>query len=651
MIKILSNTKQTLHLLSKGQLKDYYTEADLQTAEKLIHFITPRANAVGILNENYIQTPTDIYVIKEVNRIDADWVEVFGKLDTDALKATIITSYDSTERLISDVLVDVLTATGWTYTLHDLPTKRRTVRMEETYAHAIILEAMKLYGFEVWFDSLNKVVHVYQVMGSNRGAYVYSDLNMRKMEQQADTYDFKTRLYAYGKDGLSFASINGGKAYVENHITSTKILEAIWKDDRYTDMASLMADAQARIDILSKPRESFTIEVVELSKLNPTYTILDFQLGDSVAVIDKINNQRDTQRIVKLTDYPITPEQNIIELANSKITMVQTSDTDAIKAAVDAVSDEIVVVQTELMLAIDAATAQITGANGGNLVIRTDPEGKPYELLIMDTGDVLTATNVWRWNTGGLGYSNSGYNGAYGTAITSSGQINADFITAGTLSASLIKAGVFSDVNGINTIDMNNGNFSLAGGAITYDGSTLAVNADIDFSANNSINNKVSDAVGPLTTAITNLQTDLADTADDIRSEIATTYVTGGTLESYKTAISTELNQTKTDFTFNFNNVLTEVETVDGKVNTKFTELTDYIRFVDGKIVLGKETSEITLEIINDRISFLQLGSEVAYISNNVLYITDGRFLTSLRIGNFSYTPRTNGNLSFSKVV
>jgi hypothetical protein len=60
------------------------------------------------------------------------------------------------------------------------------------------------------------------------------------------------------------------------------------------------------------------------------------------------------------------------------------------------------------------------------------------EQVIMDTDDITTATKVWRWNLGGLGYSPNGYNGAYTTAITQAGEIVADFITAGTLDASKI---------------------------------------------------------------------------------------------------------------------------------------------------------------------------------------------------------------------
>lgn len=56
----------------------------------------------------------------------------------------------------------------------------------------------------------------------------------------------------------------------------------------------------------------------------------------------------------------------------------------------------------------------------------------------MDTDSPETAQKVWRWNLNGLGYSSTGINGTYQTAMTQDGQIVADFITAGTMSAERI---------------------------------------------------------------------------------------------------------------------------------------------------------------------------------------------------------------------
>ena len=102
---------------------------------------------------------------------------------------------------------------------------------------------------------------------------------------------------------------------------------------------------------------------------------------------------------------------------------------------------------------VQKATELITTALGGYVVKREN------ELLIMDTKDPKTASRVWRWNLNGLGYSKTGYDGPYVLAMTMDGQINADFITVGTLSANLIKGGILMSKNGASWINMDNGTF------------------------------------------------------------------------------------------------------------------------------------------------------------------------------------------------
>jgi hypothetical protein len=88
----------------------------------------------------------------------------------------------------------------------------------------------------------------------------------------------------------------------------------------------------------------------------------------------------------------------------------------------------------------------------------------------------------------------------------------------------------------------------------------------------------------------------------------------------------------------------------DTETREQFETIHKYIRFVDGDIILGESGNELTLRIENDRISFLDGGAEVAYFSNKQLFVLDGHFLNSLRVGSFAFLPRENGNLSLVKV-
>lgn len=117
---------------------------------------------------------------------------------------------------------------------------------------------------------------------------------------------------------------------------------------------------------------------------------------------------------------------------------------------------------SELDKAVEKATSAIGGNKGGYVVLYPSAVN-PQELLILDKPNINEATNVWRWNLAGLGHSSTGYNGDFTTAITADGQIVADFITTGTLDASLIKAGVLSSRLGMSTFSLDTGELQVGG--------------------------------------------------------------------------------------------------------------------------------------------------------------------------------------------
>lgn len=112
--------------------------------------------------------------------------------------------------------------------------------------------------------------------------------------------------------------------------------------------------------------------------------------------------------------------------------------------------------------AIAHATELITGNLGGYVILHdANGDGYPDELLIMNTADITTATQVWRFNKSGLGYATS-YAGPYNTvALTSDGKINASAMTTGVLNADLIKAGTIEDAGHNSTINMTSGEAKL----------------------------------------------------------------------------------------------------------------------------------------------------------------------------------------------
>ena len=140
-----------------------------------------------------------------------------------------------------------------------------------------------------------------------------------------------------------------------------------------------------------------------------------------------------------------------------------------------------------------------------------------------------------------------------------------------------------------------------------------------------------------------------------------TSYAVGstpeGAIESANSYTDLHLTQTNSELRMDFNKSIasatddmqSKLDAANNATNQKFGEISKYIRFVDGKIILGETGNELTLTIQNDRVSFQQSGNEVAYFSNNNLYIKRAEVLTTLRIGNYEWTPRNDGGLALRK--
>lgn len=135
--------------------------------------------------------------------------------------------------------------------------------------------------------------------------------------------------------------------------------------------------------------------------------------------------------------------------------------------------------------------------------------------------------------------------------------------------------------------------------------------------------------------------------AEEILSEVGSTYVTS---DNFREELSTSLTQTAEGWEMEFNEFRSWVEETNGENQTAFEELRKYIRFIEGNIILGDQNNDLQCIITNTKISFEQNGTEVAYISNNKLYITNAEVLDRFTVGNpssgyFDWIPRANGNL------
>lgn len=158
------------------------------------------------------------------------------------------------------------------------------------------------------------------------------------------------------------------------------------------------------------------------------------------------------------------------------------------------------------------------------------------------------------------------------------------------------------------------------------------------------------DALARIDNAVKITDSQIGKEKDALRTEISEKYYDKENLDSQFGEISTKLEQTKNSVNVEFTNFKTDLDASKKQNIASFNEIHKYIRFIDGNIYIGVEGNPIQLIEKNDRLSFVQGGAEVAYFSNNKLYVNDGQFNNTLRIGNFEFSPRPNGSLDFKKV-
>ncbi len=138
-------------------------------------------------------------------------------------------------------------------------------------------------------------------------------------------------------------------------------------------------------------------------------------------------------------------------------------------------------------------------------------------------------------------------------------------------------------------------------------------------------------------------QSELALKADEIRSEVYENFVSNDSGEELEERISSQISQTVGNVNETFTQWVTgmkeDISSVGGQIKELISDLEVYIRRgqleenVYG-IEIGRSDSNIKARFTNDRLSFFQGFSEVAYISGNNLYITRGEILDYLKIGN-----------------
>lgn len=419
--------------------------------------------------ENVLDEDGNRWLIKKIDG-GSKSAKIVAEIDLDEWRENMYLSYDSGSNTVENLLSGIAPA-GWSVYDKSGSSIRRTISGDAYTALEIAQEAMTTYSVYLRFDTSRKAVTIYtQTAGEPTGSFATRDLNLKEINYKGDSSDFATRLYAYGKDGLTFSSINDGKEYVDDHSYSDRVISAYWKDERYTDVESLLSAAKEKLHELANPVRSYECSIVDLQATNPElYNNLDFSLFTVALLVDDAKKSSVLYQVIEREVHPNYPAENVVTFSTTAATI-----TKSVLQITNEVQNPNSDYNQQRSIAIANATNWLTSADGYVVAVK-DTDGSWKELLFMDTNDIATAKNVLRINTNGIGFSTTGANGPFTNAWTIDGTLIADWIKSGSLNADLITAGVLQDATGSFYLDMTNGGLKMKNAMLSNEGDNRSV--------------------------------------------------------------------------------------------------------------------------------------------------------------------------------
>lgn len=426
---------------------------------------------------------------------------------------------------------------------------------------------LDLWGGEYEWDNFNVILH--SKRGKDNGVVIEYGKNLTEMEQDNDFTDVYTDILPYAV----FSDESTEKVITLSEITLPIIdnptrQKTLIKDftEFFEDKASINENSlrtKAKSYIKENPlgveTPTLTVAFEPLWKQPEYSAILErVSLCDTVTIRHSALGITAKSKVIKTVYDSLAEKYVSITLGSAKSNFVNT--VGDIKTELSEVKTKTEHFPLLINTAVKNATSLITGQNGGYVVINTNSiSGQPYELLILDAPTIESAVNVWRWNVGGLGFSKNGYNGPYETAITSDGQIVADFIISGSLTANIIKAGVISSFDNSSWWDLESGEVHLKA-----------------YATNDSVN-QLKETVSAVTKKTAELQVNTECISSTVSSLTTTVETIDNTLKTEQERVATVQNK------------ISVLEQTSDKISSTVSSLTETVETIDSTLESEQE--------------------------------------------------------------
>jgi phage minor structural protein len=290
--------------------------------EDTLSFMIPyRDNKRGFIDsEKKIQIVDDIYKVRTLTDTkDSEGnlaTEVYAEAEFYDLTFSVRKEEHKFDAETAEVsMAYALEGTEWSVGTVNVRTKRTWTSTEKN-ALSILRTVADLHGGDLVFDCPNRLVHLLTVYGTDSGALFAYKKNMKSIKRVVDTRSLVTRLYAIGSDGLTFADINGGKAYVEDYTYSSDIRISTLDCSSFTNPYQMKEYTEMRLAQYAKPNISYVLNAMDLSVLTG-YEHEAWSLGDYVHVEDKDLGLSVTTRVIRREYNLQEPWNTVLELSTT----------------------------------------------------------------------------------------------------------------------------------------------------------------------------------------------------------------------------------------------------------------------------------------------------------------------------------------------
>lgn len=352
---------------------------------------------------------------------------------------------------------------------------------------------------------------------------------------------------------LTIKDVNGGVDYVYSQ-EAVKSYGWIFKTVKWDDVHvadNLLKKGKEYLTDIQFAQITLTVSAVDLHMLHVDMERI--KVLDEIRVTSSPNGLDRFFPVSEMTIYLDKPSNNKLTLGTSysknSLSTKTESNMTSIKDKIDSLPNKSEILEE----ARKNASQLIHSATNGHVVTTAD------EQLIMDTADKKTARKLWRWNLNGLGYSKTGYNGTYDTAITMDGQIVGE---------------------------------RLIGGSVTADKLSVSYKSSVEKQISDAIddsNDYTDDKLKSYWTRV-EVETAIKNTKDAVlisAKETATSY-TDDKLKSYSTSaqikVKTDLIESEVKKKLNSSELSTKIQQNASAVKIAWNNISKYVQFESGEL-------------------------------------------------------------------